>query len=206
MTRLSPLVLERLMLYHRFLTQEWDSEGPGAVTSREIAEAFEIDPTQVRKDLGAIGLRGKGRVGFAAHEAVEAIRGVLGFDQTHLAILVGAGHLGGALAAYRRFANYGLRFVAAFDTDPSKVGMEIAGCPVRSMDDMKQFIVRHQIRLAVVTTPSKAAQEVVDQLVGAGIEAIWNFAPARISVPDSVTVRTEHISLGFAELGYHLSS
>lgn len=200
------LVLERLMLYHRFLTEEHERTGSPTVTSAEIAESLDIDPTQVRKDFGAIGLRGKGRVGFDAADAIAAIRQVLGFDQTHLAILVGVGHLGGALLAYEGFARYGLRVVAAFDTDADKVGQEIAGCPVRAAKGMRDFVLRHQIRLAIIATPAPVAQKVADRLVAAGVQAIWNFAPVRLTVPGRVCLRNEHISLGLAELAHHLAS
>jgi redox-sensing transcriptional repressor len=193
------------MLYQRFVTDRWDPDDPGAVTSAEIAASLDIDPTQVRKDLGSIGVLGKGRVGYNAKEVVAAVRRVLGFDQTHLAILLGAGHLGGALTAYRNFARYGLRIVAAFDNDPAKVGQEIAGCPVRAVDDLEDFIGRHRIRLAILTVPAPVAQEVSDRVVAAGIEAIWNFAPVRLAVPTSVCLRHEHLSLGFAPVSYHLT-
>ena len=205
MPRLNALVVERLTLYHRYLAESAGRHLPRAVTSAEIAGALDIDATQVRKDLGAIGLRGRGRVGFDAAEVASTIRTVLGFDQTHLAVLVGTGHLGGALVAYSNFARYGLRVVAAFDSDKAKVGKEIAGCPVRHVSAMRTFLGKHQIRLAIIATPAEAAQQIADTLVEAGVEAIWNFAPVRLAVPPSVSLRNEHISLGLAQLTYHLS-
>jgi redox-sensing transcriptional repressor len=202
---LRPLVLERLMLYHRFLSGRASRKAPSTVTSAQIAEALDVDPTQVRKDLGSIGLRGRGRVGFETTAVVDTIRQVLGFDRTHLAVLVGVGHLGGALIAYRGFARYGLRIVAAFDSDASKTGQELAGCPIRHTRGMTAFIKRHQIHLAIVSTPAEAAQKVADRLVAAGIRAIWNFAPTRLTVPEGICVRDEHISLGFSQLTYRLS-
>jgi redox-sensing transcriptional repressor len=204
MNRPGRLVLERLMRYHRFLTESRARSAPPTVTSAEIAAALDIDPTQVRKDLGAIGLRGTGRVGFDASDVVHRIREFLAFDRTHLAILVGAGHLGGALMAYTGFARYGLRIVAAFDSDDAKAGQEIAGCTVRNMRGMRAFIQRHRIRLAVLTTPASASQKVADRLVAAGVTAIWNFSPIRLAVPHGVFVRNEHISLGLSELAFHL--
>lgn len=198
------LVLERLMRYHRFLTEVRGHNAPASVTSAEIASALEVDPTQVRKDLGSIGLRGTGRVGFDATEVVHRIRDVLAFDQTHIAVLVGAGHLGGALMAYGGFARYGLRMVAAFDSDKAKVGQVIAGCAVRSTRGMAAFIKRHKVRLAILTTPAPVAQKVADRLIAAGVDAIWNFSPHRLTVPPHVFVRNEHISLGLAQLAFHL--
>jgi redox-sensing transcriptional repressor len=174
------------------------------VTSSEIGKVLDVDPTQVRKDLSAIGLRGLGRVGFNKDEVVRTIRETLAFDQMHDAILVGAGHLGGALMAYDGFEQYGLRIVAAFDSDKNKVGEDLAGCPVRHTRSMRPFIRRHGIRFAILTTPAVVAQRVADRLVADGVEAIWNFAPIRLQVPPGVMVRNEHISLGLSQLSYHL--
>jgi redox-sensing transcriptional repressor len=204
MARLRRLVLERLMRYYRFLAEARGPKPPAAVTSAEIAHALDIDATQVRKDLGAIGVLGMGRVGFDACEVCRAIRVVMGFDQTHLAVLVGAGQLGSALTAYAGFARYGLRIVSAFDTDERKLARRIAGCPVRHTRTMRAFIERHQIKLAILTTPAESAQKLADRLVAAGITAIWNFTPTRLTVPRGVFVRNEHISLGLSELAYHL--
>ncbi len=204
-TRLRPLVLERLMLYHRFLSESKGPHAPETVTSAQIAEALDVDPTQVRKDLGSIGLRGRGRVGFAVEEVMRAIREVVGFDKTHLAVLVGVGQLGGALLAYRGFAQYGLRIVSAFDSDPTKIGQEIGGCPIRHPRGLATCIRKHQIRLAIVATPAEVAQQVTDRMVKAGITAIWNFAPVRLAVPPGICVRDEHISLGLSQLAYRLS-
>lgn len=203
--RLRRLVLERLMRYYRFLSEGRGRRPSPAVTSAEIATALDIDPTQVRKDLGAIGLLGMGRVGFDACEICRAIRVVLGFDQPYRAVLIGAGHLGTALMAYARFSQYGLDVAAAFDTDPRKIGRLLAGRRVRSTRAFPAYVARHGIRLAILTTPVEVSQKVTDRLVGVGIEAIWNFTPTRLMVPANVFVRNEHISLGLSELAYHLT-
>jgi redox-sensing transcriptional repressor len=204
MPRLRKLVLERLMRYYRFLAEGRGRNPPGTVTSAEIAEALDIDPTQVRKDLGAIGLVGLGRVGFDACEVCRAIRVSLGFDRPYRAVLVGAGHLGSALMTYVRFSQWGLNFVAAFDTDRRKIGRFVAGCRVQSIRSLAAYVARHDIRMAILTTPVDVAQRVTDRLVAAGVRAIWNFTPTRLAVPDTVFVRNEHISLGLSELAYYL--
>lgn len=205
MARLRRVVLERLMRYYRVLTETTAKRPVDTVTSAQIAEALDIDPTQVRKDFAAIGLLGIGRVGFDVCEVCRGIRIVLGFDQQQEAALIGAGHLGGALLAYRGFTRYGLEIVAAFDKDPSRVGSKIAGCTVKPMRAMKPFIRRRDIRLAILTTPVDVSQELTDRLVSVGVKAIWNFTPTRLTVPADVLVRNEHISMGLSELCYHLS-
>jgi redox-sensing transcriptional repressor len=193
------------MRYYRYLAEGRGRTPPPTVTSAEIAGALDIDPTQVRKDLGAIGLVGLGRVGFDACEVCRAIRIALGFDRTYQAVLVGAGHLGSALMAYARFGQWGLKFAAAFDTDQRKIGHLVAGCRVRSIRSLAAYLARHDIRMAILTTPVDAAQRMTDRLVAAGVRAIWNFTPTRLAVPPGVFVRNEHISLGLSELAYHLA-
>ncbi len=204
MARLKKVVLERLMRYYRFLSTTTAKKPIETITSARIAQALEIDPTQVRKDFGAIGLVGIGRVGYETCEVCRAIRVVMGFEQTHEGILIGAGHLGGALLAYGGFERYGFHFVAAFDTDPKKIGRDFDGVKVRSMRGLKPYIRRHGIRLAVLTVPVEISQTITDRLVAVGVKAIWNFTPTQITAPPDVLVRNEHISLGLSEITYHL--
>jgi len=193
------------MRYYRYVTELSVETKTKTVTSGQIADALDIDATQIRKDFGAIGLLGLGRVGFEVCEVCRAIRNTLGFDLRHEAVLVGTGHLGTALLAYSGFATYGLHIVAAFDQDKGKVGKSIAGCTVRPMRGLKPFIRNRGIRLAIVTTPAGAAQEVADRAIDAGVEVIWNFAPTHVTAPNGVLVRHEHISLGLAVIAYRLS-
>jgi redox-sensing transcriptional repressor len=193
------------MRYYRWLTESSFRKPLKTVTSAQIAEALDVDPTQVRKDFGAIGLLGMGRVGFEVCEVCRGIRHVLGFDRTYEAVLIGAGHLGSALMAYENFARYGLEIVAVFDNDPRKIGGKVAGRTVQSMRSLKPFIRKHEIRLAILTTPADVSQKLVDRVVSAGVKAIWNFTPTQVAVPPDVLVRNEHISLGLSEIAYHLA-
>jgi redox-sensing transcriptional repressor len=174
------------------------------ITSAQLGAALDIDPTQVRKDFGAIGLMGISRVGYEVCEVCRAIRLLFGFDRPYSAVLVGTGHLGSALLAYTGFARFGLLIVAAFDSDPAKVGSQIAGITVQPMQALKPYIRNHGIRMGIITTPVAVAQGVTDQLVASGVKAVWNFSPTRLNVAQGVLVRNEHISLGLAQLAYHL--
>lgn len=205
MEPLRRVVLERLIRYYRFLSELTSRRSVDTVTSAQLGEALDIDPTQVRKDFGAIGLMGISRVGYEVCEVCRAIRTVLGFNRPYAAVLVGAGHLGTALIQYQGFDRYGLRIVAAFDSDPEKVGMEIAGIRVHPSRSLKGFVSKNKIRMAVLTTPVGVSQAIADRLVGVGVKAIWNFSPTRLQVPDDVLIRNEHISLGLAQVAYHLN-
>jgi redox-sensing transcriptional repressor len=143
-------------------------------------------------------------VGYEVCEVCRAIRSVLGFDQQYEGVLIGVGQLGSALLTYSGFARYGLEIVAAFDKDERKIGRSIAGCSVKPTKDLTAFIKRRKIRLAILTTPVEVSQKMVDRVVAAGVQAIWNFTPARLTAPEGVLVRNEHISMGLSEIAYHL--
>ena len=226
MARLKKAVLERLMKYYttagifpsaecgevRLEQITTDRTGkplsvtqPRTVTSAQIAEALDVDATQVRKDFRAIGLIGTGRVGFDVCEVCRAIRKVLGFNERHPAVLVGTGHLGSSILACAGFGRYGLHVVAAFDSDGHTVGTEVVGYTAKSVRTVQQFVRRHAIELAIVTTSIEGAQQVADRLVAAGVRAIWNFVPTMLSVPAGVVVRDEHLSLGLVEITHCLT-
>lgn len=192
------------MGYYRFVSDLTAAKPVRTVTSAQIAETLDIDPTQVRKDFAAIGLQGMGRVGFDACEVCRAIRVELGFDREYEAVLVGTGHLGTALLTYSGFSRYGLRVVAAFDSDQRRIGRKTAGCTVKAMRSLKPFVIRHDIQLAILTVPADAAQKLTDRLISTGVKAIWNFTAGRLAVPEGVLIRNEHISIGLSEIAYHL--
>lgn len=203
---LRPVVLERLIRYYRYLSETTARKSMDTITSAQLGAVLGIDPTQVRKDFGAIGLMGISRVGYEVCEVCRAIRLVFGFNQSYPAVLVGAGHLGAALLSYPGFQRYGLRIVAAFDNDPKKAGGAIAGVRIQGPRSMKPFIRKHGIQMAILTTPVKVSQTIADRLVDSGVKAIWNFSPTRLSAPKDVLIRNEHISLGLAQVTYHLNS
>lgn len=205
MEPLRPVVLERLIRYYRYLSETTARRNVDTITSAQLGAVLGIDPTQVRKDFGAIGLMGISRVGYEVCEVCRAIRLVFGFDQPYPAILIGAGHLGNALLSYPGFARYGLRIVAAFDNASEKLGTAITGVTVHGIRSMKPFIRKHGIQLAILTTPVGVSQTITDRLVSSGIKAIWNFSPTRLSAPPDVLIRNEHISLGLAQVAYHLN-
>jgi redox-sensing transcriptional repressor len=198
-------LLERLIHYYYFIDERKKSGNTEVtVTSTQIADLINMNDTLVRKDLAAIGVRGHPRVGFKAEEVLSAIRDVLGFDEKLRAIVIGAGGLGTALATYHGFPDYGLDICGLFDNDPQKTGWMIGKHIVFSMNSLAHVVEQNEVRIAVLTVPAEYAQEVADQVVEAGVEGIWNFASTSLEVPEHVSVRHEHISVGLAELSYLL--
>ncbi|HRI87080.1 MAG TPA: redox-sensing transcriptional repressor Rex [Candidatus Hydrogenedentes bacterium] len=201
---LNQLIVERLMHYYHLVAEQIETHASGYVSSAQIAELLSMDDTLVRKDLAAIGVRGRPRVGFSTTGLMDAIRETLGFNEHYAAVIVGAGRLGGAIASYAGFGKYGLDVVALFDADHGRVGELLRGIPVEHIDRMEEIIAQRNVRTAVLTVPAEAAQPLADRLVASGVRAIWNFAPTSLVVPAGVFVRHEHISVGLAELAYYL--
>ncbi len=206
MEPLRKVVLERLIRYYRYLLRMAVHKSSDTITSAQLGTALNIDPTQVRKDFGAIGLMGISRVGYEVCEVCRAIRLVFGFDRPYQAVLLGSGHLGLAILNYSGFARYGLQIVAAFDSDPEKIGTEVAGLQVRPVRSLKPYVRKHGVRMAILTTPVSVSQVLTDRLVSAGVKAIWNFSPTPLSAPEDVLIRSEYISVGLAQVAYHLNT
>jgi redox-sensing transcriptional repressor len=195
--------LRRLPLYHRLLI-EMAAAGVQFISCSGIGRAFNLDPTQVRKDIEATGLIGKPKVGY---EVVALIRGIgefLGWTNTKDAFLAGAGSLGSALLGYEKFREYGLNIVAAFDTDPSKISRQIHGKEVLHMDRLPGLALQMHVHLGVIATSAAAAQSCADRMIEGGIRAIWNFAPVYLHVPDFVILQNEDLYRSLASLSFKL--
>lgn len=178
---------ERLSLYLRE-AERCAAEGRGTVSSRELAMAAGSTDAQVRKDLGVIGARGQPGVGYAAAGLVDAIRGSLGVRETWRAVLVGAGNIGRALAAYDQLVREGFEIAAVLDRAPTVVGRTVGRREVLPMPALADVVRRERIGIGVIAVPADQAQAVADALVAAGIRGILNFAPCRLQVADRVPV------------------
>jgi redox-sensing transcriptional repressor len=175
------------------------------VSSTEIAKALGLNDVQVRKDLSSVTSGGRPKVGYSVKTLISDLKEFLGYNAINKAVLVGAGNLGRALMSYRGFEEYGLRIVAGFDLNPDLIGSEGDGKPILSLEQLPSFCRENRIRIGVITTPSKAAQEACDFLIQGGIQAVWNFAPAHITVPDGVLVQNENMASSLALLSKHLN-
>jgi len=174
------------------------------ISGTVIAQELNLEPIQVRKDLAITGIVGKPKKGYPVEELIKAIERYLGWDQNHVAVLVGAGNLGSALMGYQEFHRHGLRIVAAFDTDPQKVGSQVHGVPVRGMENLEQGIKAIEAEIAILTVPSPFAQATAETLVRSGITSIWNFTNTKLKVPESVIVQREDLSSGYALLSVQM--
>lgn len=197
--------LRRLPLYLRYLKAAGET-GRQFVSCTDIAAEFSSDPTQVRKDIEVTGLPGKPKVGYRLASLIDAIESYLGFNDVRQALLVGAGSMGAALLGYRRFEEYGLNIVAAFDKAPAKCHRRVHGKMVLPLEKLPELAQRMHILIGVITVPASAAQEVAQLMVDGGIRAIWNFAPVRLRVPEGVIVHNEDLYCSLASLSQRLAN
>ncbi len=204
MPRLRRVVLERLIRYYRYLAELTARRSVDTITSAQLGRILDVDPSQVRKDFAAIGLSGVSRVGYDVCEVCRTIRMAVGFNNEYAAVLVGTGQLGGALLTYGGFERYGLHIIAAFDADPDKIGTRKGDHVIRSVHDLRAFLEEHEVPVLILTTPVDVSQGVAELAAMAGVRAIWNFSPTRLAVPEGLLVRNEHISMGLAEIAFHL--
>ncbi len=170
-----------------------------------IGRDLGLVPVQVRKDLQYTGIIGRPKTGYSVTELLRSIETFLGWNNVNEAFLVGAGNLGTALLGHERFSKFGLRIVAAFDTDPEKVGQWIHEKAVLPLDKLADLAPRMSIHLGIITTPADVAQAVANEMVKGGIQAIWNFAPVKLRVPEHIIVHNEDLYSSLASLSWKLA-
>jgi len=189
-----PLYLDKLMLLQQAGVKE--------VSSRQLATSLDIKASQLRHDFHYFGGFSKPGRPYQVDLLVPALEEIIGISEPVPLIIVGAGHLGQALANYGNFERQGFPTRGIFDVDSKLIGTEIRGIPIRPLDEVETFVKDEGIRLAVLTLPVHAAQEVADRLVAAGVRGFWNFTPTDIKAPPPVVVRNERLAVGLMCLSF----
>ena len=198
MVNLSGKVIHRLTLYHCILKYTLiDQE---RVSSFEIADLLGLDDSQVRKDIALCGVLGYKKQGYATEDLKRAIEKKLGFQERKDVFIIGAGHLGMALANYTDFKDYGIDILCLFDNDPKKIGQEINGKKIFSLEKLADLISRVNIKNVILAVPPDQAQIITDRLVQYGVQFIWTFTPSVLKVPQHVTVYYENIISSFMQM------
>jgi redox-sensing transcriptional repressor len=202
--KIPEMTIRRLSVYTRCLLQ-LEEDGVKTISSQDLAERFNLNSAQVRKDLAYFGEFGVRGIGYYVSGLKAELQRILGLDREWAVALVGFGNLGSALFHYRGFARQGFRIAAVFDDDPAKVHREVQGVPVFAVRDLAREIRSRAIQIAIVAVPAEGAQTVTDALVAAGIKAVLNFAPARIRVPRDVRLKDVDLSIELETLSFYLA-
>ena len=203
MVRISDSTVRRLSGYLRAL-DELDPEGEAIVSSKELAERTGVTSAQVRKDLSHFGSFGRRGFGYEVKGLRREIAGILGLSRRWSVALVGAGNLGSALFAYREFRERGFDVVAVFDNARDRIGQRIGDLVIEPMARFREVCEERRIDIGVIATPARAAQEVADLLVEAGVRAVLNFAPRKLAVPRHVTLRDVNMEVELESLAFAL--
>lgn len=201
---ISESTVRRLSHYYRVL-EELAAEGKRMVSSHHLAEREGVTSAQVRKDLSYFGSFGRRGLGYNVAHLRREIRAILGLERRWRVAVVGAGHIGSALLAYRGFAEQGFDVVAVYDAGRARVGQRLGGFTVRDVADLPADAAHDVFEIGVIATPAAAAQDVADALVQGGVRGILNFAPRKLFVPAEVALRNVDMTLEFESLSFALN-
>ena len=169
---------------------------------RDAPRATGVKSTQLRKDLAWFGTFGTRGLGYDVIELSTKIADELGTSRLQPVILVGVGNLGLALLSYRGFEKEGFEIIAAFDAELRRKRDKEIKQPIYGMDKLREFAQTHGVKMAILTVPAAAAQEVANRLVEAGITGVLNFSPIVISVPEKVMVNNVNLAIELENLSY----
>lgn len=184
--------LRRLPWYLAY-AQLVQHSGETFLSSTQIAKNIAVDASKVAKDLSYVQISGRTRVGYDVNELVEVLEKFLGFTKSHKAFLFGVGSLGGALMHDNGLNHFGLEIVTGFDVKYELAGTSINRIPIHHVDRFKELQKQTGINIGVLTVPVERAQETADMMIEGGIQAIWNFTPFRIRVPENIIVQNTSI-------------
>lgn len=201
---ISKVVVKRLPRYYRYLGDLMEAHVE-RISSGELSELMNVTASQIRQDLNNFGGFGQQGYGYNVKYLYHEIGRILGLDRVYNMVVVGAGHLGQALANYVNFEKRGFRVRGLFDINPELCGTLVRGMEIRRTDELPQFIRDNAIQIAALTLPKSGAEVVAPILVENGVKAIWNFAHTDLHVPDDVVVENVHLSESLMQLSYNLN-
>ncbi len=204
MTEIPDIVIGRLPIYLRELTQLADEEKKITTSSQELGERLGLSSAQIRKDLSHFGEFGKQGTGYHINYLIEQLREILHLTQERQIVLVGAGFLGHALAHYNGFADRGFRIAYVFDNDPNKIGEDLNGILVQDIAKMGEIVKHRHIKMAMLAVPAAQAQETADILINSGVKAILSYAPIHLNVPPHVYVSYSDPVIELQRMTYYL--
>lgn len=198
---ISQAVIARLPRYYRYLGDLKD-KGIERISSQDLSKLMKVTASQIRQDFNNFGGFGQQGYGYNVEYLYNEIAKILGLNEKHNLVIVGAGNLGQALANYMNFERRGFLVKGIFDNDQTLCGKKIRGISVQHVDQLESFIKANAVDIAVLTIPKEGAVKTAEILAGSGIKAIWNFAHVDLNVPESIVVENVHLSDSLMKLSY----
>lgn len=204
--KISSAVIRRLPRYYRYLNDLHNS-GTVRVSSEALARSMGLTASQIRQDLSCFGGFGQQGYGYNVERLRSEVADILGMNESHTIIILGAGNLGRALIENFHFRDSGFRLIAAFDIDPVLVGTRLGGVPVYHIDMLESYMEEHKVNVAVLTVPAVVARESATVLMRCGVEGIWNFTNVELPKQPEGDVKVEnvHFADSLLTLSYMIS-
>lgn len=201
---ISQAVIRRMPRYYRYLGELLE-EGVERISSNDLSRRMRVTASQIRQDLNNFGGFGQQGYGYNVQFLYDEIGKILGLNETHHIIVIGAGNLGQAITNYVKFEKFGFIITALFDVNPKLKGQTVRGIPIYLMDELDQYCKNHPVDIAALTLPKEKADETAQHLVRLGVHAIWNFAHVDLDLSDNqVVVENVHLSDSLMQLSYNI--
>lgn len=198
---ISQAVIARLPRYYRYLGDLKDN-GIERISSQDLSKLMKVTASQIRQDFNNFGGFGQQGYGYNVEYLYNEIAKILGLNEKHNLVIIGAGNLGQALANYMNFERRGFIVKGIFDNNPALCGKEVRGISVQHVDQLEEFIKKNDVDIAVLTIPKEGAVKTAEVLTKCGVKAIWNFAHVDLNVPDNIVVENVHLSDSLMKLSY----
>ena len=201
---ISQAVIRRMPRYYRYLGELLE-DGVERISSNDLSKRMNVTASQIRQDLNNFGGFGQQGYGYNVKFLYEEIGKILGLNQKHNIIVIGAGNLGQALANYVKFEKLGFVITALFDVNPALEGVTVRGIKIHMLDELDDYCKDHVVDIAALTMPKEKADAIANRLVNLGIQAIWNFAHVDLDLIDKdVVVENVHLSDSLMQLSYNI--
>ena len=201
---ISQAVIRRMPRYYRYLGELLE-DGVERISSNDLSKRMNVTASQIRQDLNNFGGFGQQGYGYNVKFLYEEIGKILGLNQKHNIIVIGAGNLGQALANYVKFEKLGFVITALFDVNPALEGVTVRGIKIHMLDELEDYCKDHVVDIAAITMPKEKADAIANRLVNLGIQAIWNFAHVDLDLIDKdVVVENVHLSDSLMQLSYNI--
>ena len=201
---ISQAVIRRMPRYYRYLGELLE-DGVERISSNDLSKRMNVTASQIRQDLNNFGGFGQQGYGYNVKFLYEEIGKILGLNQKHNIIVIGAGNLGQALANYVKFEKLGFVITALFDVNPALEGVTVRGIKIHMLDELEDYCKDHVVDIAALTMLKEKADAIANRLVNLGIQAIWNFAHVDLDLIDKdVVVENVHLSDSLMQLSYNI--
>ena len=201
---ISQAVIRRMPRYYRYLGELLE-DGVERISSNDLSKRMNVTASQIRQDLNNFGGFGQQGYGYNVKFLYEEIGKILGLNQKHNIIVIGAGNVGQALANYAKFEKLGFVITALFDVNPALEGVTVRGIKIHMLDELEDYCKDHVVDIAALTMPKEKADAIANRLVNLGIQAIWNFAHVDLDLIDKdVVVENVHLSDSLMQLSYNI--